>query len=150
MNHQTISSYIQIRNAIGTGSALKWGLIRLRRRLRVAGPESCRMRPRQVRHPLRARLHNSSDLGVFYQIFVQQEYSSLRSLEDVSLVLDLGANVGYSSASFLSCFPNSRVVAVELDGVGSGTGRTWINGSIAALDQACRGRRHRPGSRPGP
>jgi FkbM family methyltransferase len=73
------------------------------------------MRPDQVRHALGARLHSSSDLEVFYQIFVQEEYSTLRSLENISLIFDLGANVGYSSAYFLNCFPNSRVVAVEPD-----------------------------------
>jgi FkbM family methyltransferase len=61
------------------------------------------------------RLRGSSDVNVFSQIFIHQEYSSLRSLKDVSLVLDLGANVGYFSAYLLSCFPNSRVVAVEPD-----------------------------------
>jgi FkbM family methyltransferase len=30
-------------------------------------------------------------------------------------VLDLGANVGFSSAYFLNCFPNSNVLAVEPD-----------------------------------
>jgi hypothetical protein len=45
--------------------------------------------------------------------FINQEYPSRQSVKDVSLVLDLGANVGYSSAYCLSCFPNSRVVAVE-------------------------------------
>ena len=54
-------------------------------------------------------------MTVFWQIFTFDEYSSLRNLENVSLVLDLGANVGYSSAYFLSCFPEARVVAVEPD-----------------------------------
>jgi len=71
--------------------------------------------PRQVLQVLTVRLRGSSDMIVFDQIFIRDEYSSLRSLESVSLVLDLGANVGYSSAYFLSCFPNSRVVAVEPD-----------------------------------
>jgi FkbM family methyltransferase len=52
---------------------------------------------------------------VFHQIFVAEEYSVLRELKNVSLVLDLGANVGYSSAYFLTCFPTARVVAVEPD-----------------------------------
>ncbi len=54
-------------------------------------------------------------MEVFHQIFICEEYSALRGLENVSQVLDLGANVGYSSAYFLSCFPNSRVLAVEPD-----------------------------------
>ncbi len=54
-------------------------------------------------------------MEVFHQIFICEEYSTLRGLENVSQVLDLGANVGYSSAYFLSCFPNSCVLAVEPD-----------------------------------
>jgi FkbM family methyltransferase len=100
---------------IGTRSSLQWHLILRRRKLGVPGQECWRVRPRQVQYALTVRLHGSSDLDVFYQIFIYEEYLSLRSLEDVSLVLDLGANVGYSSAYFLSCFPDSRVLAVEPD-----------------------------------
>jgi FkbM family methyltransferase len=71
--------------------------------------------PRQVQHALTARLGSSSDMLVFDQIFFNEEYSSLGDLADPLLVLDLGANVGFSSAYFLSQFPNSRVVAVEPD-----------------------------------
>jgi len=38
-----------------------------------------------------ARLRGSSDLYVFSQIFIEQEYSSLQNLENISLVLDLEA-----------------------------------------------------------
>lgn len=54
-------------------------------------------------------------MSVFHQIFISQEYSCLRDLKDPSLILDLGANVGFSAAYFLSVFPNVRVVAVEPD-----------------------------------
>jgi FkbM family methyltransferase len=60
-------------------------------------------------------LRGSSDLEVFDQIFIDQEYSCLRDLEEPSLVLDLGANVGFSAAYFLSLFPKARIVAVEPD-----------------------------------
>jgi len=111
----SISTLIKCWRAIGAISTLEWVLLRLGRKLKVGWPRSWRVRPRQVQHALMARLRGSSDLNVFYQIFVQHEYGCLRSLRDVSLVLDLGANVGYSSAYFLSAFPNSRVVAVEPD-----------------------------------
>ena len=81
----------------------------------MAEPESWRVRPRQVRHALTQRLRGSSDHQVFYQIFVEEEYASLATLKDVQLVLDLGANVGYSSAYFLNCFPNAHFIAIEPD-----------------------------------
>jgi FkbM family methyltransferase len=70
--------------------------------------------PRQAVHPLAIRC-DTSDLSVFRQIFVRREYGCLDDLPDVRLVIDCGANVGYSSAYFLSRFPNCRVVAVEPD-----------------------------------
>lgn len=57
----------------------------------------------------------SSDLRVFDQIFIEREYACLDNLENVGLVLDCGANVGYSSAYFLSQFTSCTVVAIEPD-----------------------------------
>lgn len=55
-------------------------------------------------------------MEVFDQIFIEQEYSCLLDLNESSLVLDLGANVGFSAAYFLSVFPKAHLVAVEPDG----------------------------------
>jgi FkbM family methyltransferase len=57
----------------------------------------------------------TSDLEVFRQIYLEREYACLNDARDVQLVIDCGANVGYSSAWFLSRFPDCRVVAVEPD-----------------------------------
>jgi FkbM family methyltransferase len=100
---------------VGFRSAIHWQLIRVAQILGFKGPRYCRLRPRQVQYPLLARLRGSTDMRVFYQIFVFEEYSCLRHLTNVSLVLDLGANVGFSSIYFLSCFPACRVIAVEPD-----------------------------------
>jgi FkbM family methyltransferase len=54
-------------------------------------------------------------MSVFDQIFLFQEYSCLRDLKEPSLVLDLGANVGFSASYFLSVFPKARIIAVEPD-----------------------------------
>jgi FkbM family methyltransferase len=57
----------------------------------------------------------ASDLDAFRQIFVDREYRCLDDLADAGLIVDCGANVGYSSAYFLSRFPRCRVIAVEPD-----------------------------------
>jgi FkbM family methyltransferase len=57
----------------------------------------------------------ASDLDAFRQIFVDREYRCLDDIADAGLVVDCGANVGYSSAYFLSRFPRCRVIAVEPD-----------------------------------
>jgi FkbM family methyltransferase len=54
-------------------------------------------------------------MDVFDQIFLQQEYACLNDLSNVGLVIDCGANVGYSSAYFLSRFSQCCVIAIEPD-----------------------------------
>jgi len=49
------------------------------------------------------------------QIFAAQEYACLLDLKYVDLIVDAGANVGFSSVYFLSRFPSCRVIAVEPD-----------------------------------
>lgn len=58
---------------------------------------------------------NTSDRDVFQQIFIDREYSGLDDLSNVDLVIDCGANVGYSAAYFLTRFPNCQVICVEPD-----------------------------------
>jgi FkbM family methyltransferase len=70
--------------------------------------------PRSIIHPLFIR-PNSSDLDVFDQIFINREYRCLDRMAEVRLIIDCGANVGYSSAYFLSQHPHSRIIAVEPD-----------------------------------
>ena len=67
-----------------------------------------------ARFPLIARRH-TTDHRVFAQIFVEQEYTPVDDWNNVEVVVDCGANVGYSSAYFLTAFPESRVIAVEPD-----------------------------------
>ncbi len=57
----------------------------------------------------------TSDLSVFWQIFICREYRCVDDLVDVDLVIDCGANVGYSAAYFLTRFPDCRLIAVEPD-----------------------------------
>ncbi len=72
------------------------------------------IQPRHATHPVLVR-GGTSDAEVLYQVFVEREYGCLDDLRDVRLVVDCGANVGYSSAYFLSQHANCRVVAVEPD-----------------------------------
>lgn len=81
---------------------------------RISGKAIKWARPANARFPLCYRV-NSSDSSVLCQIFVDREYACLDDLKGVELILDCGANVGYSSAYFLSRHCNSRVIAVEPD-----------------------------------
>ena len=55
-----------------------------------------------------------SDMQVFHDIFIWGEYSFLKPVAARTTVLDIGANVGYSSAYFAGIYPKCEVVAVEL------------------------------------
>jgi FkbM family methyltransferase len=69
---------------------------------------------KHAKFPLRAR-PKTSDRSVFWQIFGDREYRCLDELNDARLIIDCGANVGYSAAYFLTRFPSSYVIAVEPD-----------------------------------
>lgn len=69
---------------------------------------------KKLNFPVSAR-PRTSDLGVFYQIFVFNEYRCVSRLSSPKLIIDLGANVGYSSTYFLSQFAGCKVIAVEPD-----------------------------------
>jgi FkbM family methyltransferase len=43
------------------------------------------------------------------------EYAPLNELTNIELIMDLGANVGYASAYFLTHFPRAQLIAVEPD-----------------------------------
>ena len=65
-------------------------------------------------HPLFLR-PATSDYLVFKQIFVAREYAPVHEFSPPELIVDCGANVGYASAYFLSCFPSARLIALEPD-----------------------------------
>lgn len=74
-----------------------------------------RMRPSVLTHPVELRM-GSSDLNVFSGILVSNAYGFVDTLGgDIRTILDLGANIGLSSAFFLSRWPTAKVLAVEPD-----------------------------------
>ncbi len=99
----------------GLGAVVWWEILHFAAWLGLPQPVKWRLWPSQVAHPLHARLRGSSDLSVFEQIFIVQEYSCLRDLREPLRVLDLGANVGFTAAYFLSIFPQASLIAVEPD-----------------------------------
>ena len=60
-------------------------------------------------------MEDPSDMAIFHQIFELDEYAGLRDIPAPRFILHLGANVGYSSAFFLTCFPSATVLAGEPD-----------------------------------
>jgi FkbM family methyltransferase len=90
------------------------GFVFLVRRLKTPSGSTYSIKPRHANHQLLLRA-GTSDPSVFRQIFFEREYEPLMGLNDVKLIVDCGANVGYSSAFLLTQFPSSHVIAVEPD-----------------------------------
>lgn len=65
-------------------------------------------------YPLVGR-SSDTDRQVYKQIFCEREYAPLIGLANVDTIIDLGANVGYSAAFFLSKFRYAQLIAVEPD-----------------------------------
>lgn len=85
--------------------------------VRCAGSpnEVYRFRFRSLAHPVYVRGGSSSDLPVCYQILANQEYALQLPPNEVSLIIDGGANIGITSLLFLNLFPAARVISVEPD-----------------------------------
>jgi FkbM family methyltransferase len=55
-----------------------------------------------------------SELEVLREVFVRSEYS-MPAVNEISTIVDLGSNVGFSVLYFRERFPQARIVAVEPD-----------------------------------
>jgi FkbM family methyltransferase len=64
---------------------------------------------------LRPRSAGNNDYGVAYEVFVHRYYAPLRPIPEnsVRLIVDLGANVGFSCLYWLTQFPEARLIALE-------------------------------------
>jgi FkbM family methyltransferase len=85
-----------------------------RERFRRKPGELFSLTSRYARHPVYCR-QGTSDFQVFIQIFVEREYSCVDDLREIRTIIDCGANVGYSTAYFLTRFPRAKIVSVEPD-----------------------------------
>lgn len=54
-----------------------------------------------------------SDIRVFKQIFLDEVYQFFPQDFSPKIILDAGANVGYSAVWFASKFPNAKILAIE-------------------------------------
>jgi FkbM family methyltransferase len=103
---------------VDTLGAAGWFRYRSRRRRlgHARSSELVTLTSKDLKHPVLCR-PSTSDVHVFHQIFIEREYGCLDDLDTRAecLIVDCGANVGYSSAYFLSRFPACRVIAVEPD-----------------------------------
>jgi FkbM family methyltransferase len=109
-------THLRYQRRLGFLGGLKWSLARAADRRGIVH-RTISIRPAWLDHPLYVRMGQSSDVDLFENIFVYGELDFWRSaaIDPPELIFDLGANVGYASAVFLSLFPRAFVLAVEPD-----------------------------------
>lgn len=73
-----------------------------------------RLHSRLTRFPLWCR-PRTSDLTMYGEIICHRAFRCLDGVREARLILDCGANAGYSSAYFLSRYPEATVIAIEPD-----------------------------------
>jgi FkbM family methyltransferase len=69
---------------------------------------------RHTQFPLWCR-PGTSDLTMFAEIICHRAFRCFDGVQDARLIIDCGANVGYSSAYFLSRYREATVIAIEPD-----------------------------------
>jgi FkbM family methyltransferase len=107
---------------IGPGAMLRYRAARFRDKLDNAlgrNKPVCTPIPltlKGYRFPIWMR-RGTSDIHVFHQVFLDKQYEFPIGIERdrVGLVVDCGANVGYTSVFMLKKFPNAHVIALEPD-----------------------------------
>ena len=101
---------------MGVSQGLRWLAIRVGDRFNlVAGVRRMRKVP-GAQHPVIMRVGGSSDPQVFDQLFIDADLAGvIGRVREARVIVDLGANVGYSSVVFLNAFPDVFVLAVEPD-----------------------------------
>jgi FkbM family methyltransferase len=96
---------------LGTAGALRFRAAMFGPRLGLHDGKLLQMHHKSLLHPVTLRIA-STDAEVFGQVIGRAEYAGV-SCDDPRVIVDCGANVGFTSAFFLSRFPRARVIAIE-------------------------------------
>ena len=101
----------ELTRKLGWRYALHFRSAMLARRVGWHDGVSLRLHPANLLYPIELRI-NSTDADVYRQVLIEEEYAPVVD-GHVKTIVDCGANVGYTSAYFLSRCPDAQVVAIE-------------------------------------
>ena len=111
--HSRFAKYLRLARNLGPLHAIVFKLTHVvDRRWRRRG--TYRLRSRHLSRPVHCR-SGTSDFDVFEQVFGELQYACLEPKLEPTLILDCGANVGYSAVYFLDRFRRATVIAIESD-----------------------------------
>lgn len=87
------------------------GIILIFKRFHTKKEKKIEIKPPNIKYPFFLR-SGSSDIGIFYQIFLSKSYNLSYGINP-NVIVDCGSNIGLSVIFFKNKFPNSTIVAVE-------------------------------------
>ena len=91
---------------LGTVEGVRWFAIRVGNHYNLLLRTTIVEKAPGILHPVAMRVGGSSDPIVFDQIFIDADLADLTSrVRAPRVIVDFGANVGYSSILFLNAFP---------------------------------------------
>jgi FkbM family methyltransferase len=96
---------------LGWKEALQFRAAMIALRLGLSRRTTILLHPATLLHPVELRLA-STDAEVYGQVITAQEYAAVIG-EDARVIVDCGANIGLTSAFFLSRLPQASVIAIE-------------------------------------
>lgn len=105
-----VKYFQKIRSQIGLNGAVRARTLSLMRAVGFSG-KIIKLSHELLKHDVYGRI-KTTDFDTFYQVFIDEQYSITLGLSPITIV-DCGANVGYTSAYFLSQFPAAHVISIE-------------------------------------
>ncbi len=108
--HQ-IAYQMKLVRLLGWPDAVRFRAAMVAARLGLSRRTTFALHPRELMYPVELRLA-STDAEVYGQVITDQEYAAIID-EGARTIVDCGANIGLTSAYFLSRLPEARVIAIE-------------------------------------
>jgi FkbM family methyltransferase len=96
---------------LGWLDAIRFRRAMIAKRLGLSARTTIALHPSNLQHPVELRLA-STDAEVYGQVIRDEEYAPVIDPAALTIV-DCGANIGLTSAWFLSRLPQARVIAIE-------------------------------------
>ncbi len=101
----------ELTQKLGWRYALRFRSAMLASRMGLHDGVLLQLHPANLLHPVELRI-NSTDPDVYRQVLVEEEYAAVTD-QHAKVIVDCGANVGYTSAYLLSRFRDAQVIAIE-------------------------------------
>jgi hypothetical protein len=96
---------------LGSKQALRFRAAMIARRFGFSSKKTISLHPPNLLHPVELRL-DSTDAEVYGQVITAEEYAPVID-PGARTIVDCGANIGLTSAWFLSRLPEATVIAIE-------------------------------------